>query len=611
MKIAISNSESFFALFYILSFTVTYLLFIVISIRQKIPLWSVLLMLTAGSLFTILGSRLITIPFMEWGNLIQTGDSGDYAGRSAVGGLFFGLVAVIITQRILGLGKPVLDMYSWIAPVGFGIQKIGCLLNGCCYGKPTDLPWGIQYSIGSNAHFNHWVKGLIDENAGYSLRIHPVQFYEVICLFGLAYIVWRTVKVWKKSGSSLFFSLFIYLIFRFFIEFLRDASSSGFNNNLVLGVRVFQWFLLISGIISGIALLINERYTFSCLNENTCIKPSKVNSFLFIAVISVLVYIFRGLFTPFELVSIDTKFIPAILITGYYAFKSITIVRLRLAATSFLVLPLFLIAQTFPPDSVKSASVRNFYENYISSYKRIDAGISSGDYYNTVRYNPQAAFCGSSYTNEDYKYVYRLGGAGYSVITKNRNAITTKGINLYGGTEREDNLTRIMGKTNFIFGVNPYIRYDLKWIGGGIGVHMGNLRWVPGNPVDEITFNRGTRYSPIMPEAYFRVGRRDILDLKYTYGFNFPTSFPVLLHEISIGSGFGHETEYSLRFGIDVSKNEGFTFLSGEGLINKKIGLTLKYNFGNGDFFDSSLNEVETRKGRILFGANWRFGFKK
>jgi len=67
------------------------MLFVIFSIRQKIPLWSVLLMLTAGSLFTIIGSRLITIPVTQWSSIIGTGYFEDYPGRSAVGGLFFGL----------------------------------------------------------------------------------------------------------------------------------------------------------------------------------------------------------------------------------------------------------------------------------------------------------------------------------------------------------------------------------------------------------------------------------------------------------------------------------------------------------------------------------------
>ncbi len=51
-------------------------------------------------------------------------------------------------------------------------------------------------------------------------------------------------------------------------------------------------------------------------------------------------------------------------------------------------------------------------------------------------------------------------------------------------------------------------------------------------------FERGKRLSPIMPEVLLRVGRKILHGfLNYNYGFNFPTSMPVLMNELSIVSG--------------------------------------------------------------------------
>ena len=225
--------------------------------------------------------------------------------------------------------------------------------------------------------------------------------------------------------------------------------------------------------------------------------------------------------------------------------------------------------------------------------------------------SPQEGECGTTYTHEDYEYLYRIGGGGLSFITTEEKSITTKGINLFGGVSKEYNLTKQSDKTDFLFGVNPYIKYDLKWLGFGAGAHIGNIRWVPGSPIDRPSFNRGTRFSPVLPEVLFRVGRRDILDLQYRYGFNLPVSLPVLLHEFSLGTGFGFKTDYSLRFGAAVSENYSTTFISAEALLGKKIGLSFKYNFGGYDFYYSdNYYEFIERKGRIQFGANYRFGFK-
>lgn len=56
-----------------------------------------------------------------------------------------------------------------------------------------------------------------------------------------------------------------------------------------------------------------------------------------------------------------------------------------------------------------------------------------------------------------------------------------------------------------------------------------------------------------MPEVMVRVGRKDIADIQYSFGFNFPASVPVLLHELSIGPGFGFRTGYGTRSGTAIS----------------------------------------------------------
>jgi hypothetical protein len=62
-----------------------------------------------------------------------------------------------------------------------------------------------------------------------------------------------------------------------------------------------------------------------------------------------------------------------------------------------------------------------------------------------------------------------------------------------------------------------------------------------------------------------------------------------------------------------ISNNDSFIFVSAEGLLSKQFGLTFKYNFAGEDFYHYSTDysEIIDRKGRILFGLNYRFGFQK
>jgi len=568
MIIAVQDPEAWFAIFYVLSFAVSLLLFIVFATKSKIPVRSVLLTLTAVSLCMIVGSRLSTIPVSEWGKIIVTGNFEGYQDRHAVGGLLFGLAGFILCQKVLVLNKTIINLYAWITPVGLGIQKIGCFLNGCCFGKPSDLPWSVQYARSTNAHFHHWINGLIDENALLSLRVHPVQLYEAILFLTISFIVWRSLRFWRRRWSALIFSLCLLAAFRFFMEFLRDAAVPANTFTTTFGINPVQWFLLAMAAACSLGLILTEKSSKTVFQGHQEAEPTLRVLSLFVLSVSVVIYVFRNLFTSFELISLNIRFIPAILLTAYYVFRSLKISSLRLTTTAFFVLPLLLAAQTFSPDSTGSESVKEFY-NDVKSYKRIDLNTSFGEYYSSVSFNPHEGYCGTAYTDEDYKYIYRLAGAGFSVVKKNEDFITTRGINLYGGIDKESNLTRHWQKTDIIFGVNPYFKYDRKWVGLGAGAHLGNIRWVPVSPVDKRFFDRGTRFSPILPEVQIRIGPKEVFNLQYNYGFNYPASLPVLPHELSIGTGFGLKDGYDLRLGIAVAHDYSTAFLSAEALLGK------------------------------------------
>lgn len=101
----------------------------------------------------------------------------DFAGRPLSealqiwrGGLVFygGLVGAFLaaTYRIHRLQLPYWKVADALAPgiaIGHVFGRLGCLLNGCCYGRPTTLPWAIQYP-----------KGVIQ----YDDPVHPAQLYE-------------------------------------------------------------------------------------------------------------------------------------------------------------------------------------------------------------------------------------------------------------------------------------------------------------------------------------------------------------------------------------------------------------------------------------------------
>ncbi|MBE0676360.1 MAG: prolipoprotein diacylglyceryl transferase, partial [Bacteroidales bacterium] len=442
MEIMVSDQELFFNGFYVLSFTVTFLIVIVFCLKEKIPLGSVLLMLTAVALLTVIGSRLITIPSYEWRSFFNNPSDESFQDRNSIGGLLAGLAGFIISVRILRIDSRIITLYAWVVPAGFGIQKLGCLFNGCCYGTVTGLPWGIRYPVGTNAHFFQWSHGFIPVNEALSLPVHPVQLYQAIGLFAVAFFVWKSRNLWKRDFSIILFSLILFTLLRFITEFFRDPSSSGFLTGIFLNMKALQWVLLVvCFILSGI-LLVAEKLPHANKSRIRQAEPSFAVTIAFALVVSTLFSISRNIFTPFEMVSVDLRLLPAVMVLAVSILKTIPVPRIRLATLVFLLFPLFVVAQTLPQAQdtlVPSKSINGLSRHDIESYMKIDFGISSGSYLSDLAYNPQEGTCGTYYTHEDYQHRFRVAAMGITKVEFSERMITTYGLNTFAGVNREYN----------------------------------------------------------------------------------------------------------------------------------------------------------------------------
>jgi len=91
------------------------------------------------------------------------------------------------------------------------IGRVGCTINGCCYGVPTSLPWGVIY-----AH--------PDSFAPLGVAIHPTQVYELIfCLIVFAVLL-KLRGRFKPDGSIFLIYLSLYSLWRIGIDFLREGT---------------------------------------------------------------------------------------------------------------------------------------------------------------------------------------------------------------------------------------------------------------------------------------------------------------------------------------------------------------------------------------------------
>lgn len=136
--------------------------------------------------------------------------------------------------------------------VGIGFGRLGCLLNGCCYGDYCSLPWGIQFPQGSGPATALVLRGFLPPDAGATFPLHPTQIYSALDGFLIAILCLWYTPVRRVPGDVFGLAILIYPATRFLIEFVRGDEFGQWGTTLTIS----QW---ISGAVflAGLAFQID------------------------------------------------------------------------------------------------------------------------------------------------------------------------------------------------------------------------------------------------------------------------------------------------------------------------------------------------------------------
>ena len=108
------------------------------------------------------------------------------------------------------------------------IVRVGCLLGGCCYGKPTDLPWAVEM---------------------HGARRHPTQLYELLFQLVFFWLLWYLRDRMPRTGDLIKLYLGSYAVFRFFNEFWRVNPVVALNMTvpqlICLGILLWLVFTVL------------------------------------------------------------------------------------------------------------------------------------------------------------------------------------------------------------------------------------------------------------------------------------------------------------------------------------------------------------------------------
>ncbi len=139
-------------------------------------------------------------------------------GLTLIGGFVAGTLAGFAYMKLAGLPMGVTaDTVTPGVALGVGIARLGCFLNGCCFGRPCDLPWGVHFPAGSPPDL------LYPGQA-----IHPSQLYNAFVFFAVfALTLWLRPRL-KGDGQLWWLFVILFALVRFPIDATRHYEASAY-----------------------------------------------------------------------------------------------------------------------------------------------------------------------------------------------------------------------------------------------------------------------------------------------------------------------------------------------------------------------------------------------
>ncbi|HEX6150090.1 prolipoprotein diacylglyceryl transferase [Nocardioides sp.] len=168
-------------------------------------------------------------------------------GLGVWGAIALGAVGIVVGAKVKGL--PVLPVLDALAPgvlVAQALGRWGNWFNQELFGRPTDLPWGLEIDR------DHRPLDYLDV-----ATFHPTFLYEFLwCLAGFAFLVWADRRFQLGHGRVLALYVMVYTLGRGWIEMLRidDVQMAD-----VLGLRLNVWTSIVLFVLAATYFVVSAR----------------------------------------------------------------------------------------------------------------------------------------------------------------------------------------------------------------------------------------------------------------------------------------------------------------------------------------------------------------
>jgi phosphatidylglycerol:prolipoprotein diacylglycerol transferase len=563
-----------FGLIYLLTLVLSVIIFLAVGFAKKFPVSTWTTIVATVAVAFLAGLVLYSYPVKSWIDIF----SGNYGQvkyiKYAPGGFLFAVIALLIIRKVLHFKPSIGDTFIIFLPVLAIIQRIGCLVNGCCYGKPSELPWAVHYPATSPLFQTQLDAGLIHIHDPITHGVHPTQLYMILGYLLVIGLLLITRKRFTIPGTRSLFGISLLAIVRFMVEFWREPNQNAWYSTSWLGLTFLQWAILVFlGICSIIAYWSIYKTDYQAKPIEPVVEKPFLN-FTIIFLLLVVIWQIRELFDFFEILVLTGIFTFSYIMVFVRIFQKITIPSLRWISATMMLVAFFAMSQQIveaPKDSVEVFKKREWFG--------IGINAGAGTYHEITR------DCYGNITGEyDRNYLVYGGDFTYHLIPS-KNQHLTAGVNVFHQQDRRMGYT---GQDYYNYNgtiFNPYFLYDFKIVGVGGGIHLSTS-----------SFN-SLFTGNIAPVGYLRIGKRDKFFTEFALMQYYYKNGAYGMFQMGLGTGFGEMDRNTLRGGLGFFPNERIAvYLDGCFFVSKDVAI--KPAFAIGDEINGSLGL------QVLLGNN-------
>jgi prolipoprotein diacylglyceryltransferase len=582
MNIALDDFSYGYNFFYAVAIILAVFVLIIQGKIYRFQFFSWTLTFVSCLVVFVIGCTLITFKRVEWKSLLfASGVHHHHVGASVLGGLLFSIPMIILFKRLYSYNNKMFDAFALVLPIGMAVQRIGCLIAGCCYGTLSNNPWAVTYRSGHA-----------------TISLHPVQLYESAGCVLIVIMILFSARFLSKPGNLFVFSGLCYASVRFVCEYFRAHEINSVQGNQLTVLSKVQYAMLAFVIVAALIIFLRESSNLKIHKKHVQAPPLHILVIHFLVLIVVIVF-FSPRLRSFDVVIIfGLVSIPCTLFFWKLYKEHLMVPHFRLTVVSLLALSILLMSQQSSTSTQHYKTVRTYNSlSFGGSAQHLDlkkqVGSTSGD-------------CGSPI----YTYFNMKNATGAVSVArtwaKENNVEYTLGLNTYVSSVKEKVSGASVANNNFSFiGLNPSFVTTMKDAEVTIGLHVGNLRRIRTDLDPSKSETTIVSHSKILPQLALRIGNPKVFFVNAQIYNNPLGVIPSSPFSFGGGSGFGSKRGNYIELG---HSSFSILYITSKVAIDEKVFIKPFIGFGSG-----LLNHLDNnQKGfTVAVQLSARFGQKE